>query len=125
MIETYRGVVYPNQVDHIGHMNVQWYAAKFDEATWHFVSNLGITPTYLRDERMGMAALPGDLLVVKSRLLEIKEKSIRFLHQMLNAEDDTEIASCELFCVHFDGEARKSCPFPEEIYEKGRKLVIA
>ena len=23
MIETYRGTVYPNQLDHMGHMNVQ------------------------------------------------------------------------------------------------------
>ena len=28
---TYRGVVYPWQCDHMGHMNVMWYAGKFDE----------------------------------------------------------------------------------------------
>ncbi len=27
MIESYRGVVYPSQLDHMGHMNVQWYSA--------------------------------------------------------------------------------------------------
>lgn len=47
MIETYRGVVYPNQLDHMGHMNVQWYTSKFDEATWHFFSHLGITNNYI------------------------------------------------------------------------------
>ena len=33
MIETYRGVVYPNQLDHMDHMNVQWYTSRFDEGT--------------------------------------------------------------------------------------------
>ena len=43
MIETYRGVVRPHHLDHMGHMNVQWYTAKFDEATWHFFSLLGLS----------------------------------------------------------------------------------
>ena len=33
MIETYREIVYPNQLNHMAHMNVQWYTAMFDEAT--------------------------------------------------------------------------------------------
>ena len=34
-LETYRGVVYPWHIDQIGQMNVQFYTARFDEATWH------------------------------------------------------------------------------------------
>ena len=134
-METYRGVVYPNQLDHMGHMNVQWYVAKFDEATWHFMFNLGITPTYMRDCNRGMAAieqkirykaeaLSGDLLVIRSRMLAMKNKTVRFLHRMFNAEGDMEIASCELVVVHLDRRKRKSCPFPPEIFEKGQKLCF-
>jgi len=134
MIETYRGVVYPNQLDHIGHMNVQWYVAKFDEATWHFLSNIGITSTYIRNNNKGMVAveqkirykeeaLSGDLLVIKSRILKMKEKSVHFLHMMFNVENDRELASCELIGVHLDRKMRKSCPFPREIYKKGNKLL--
>ena len=36
-IETYRGVVYPWQMDHMGHMNVRFYSARFDEATWRLL----------------------------------------------------------------------------------------
>lgn len=43
MSETYRGIVYPNQLDHMGHMNVQWYAVKFDEATWQLFTIVGLT----------------------------------------------------------------------------------
>jgi len=94
MIETYRGVVYPNQLDHMGHMNVQWYTSKFDEATWHLFSAAGITNEYIRKNQRGMAALEqlikyksevmaGDLLVIKSEILEVKAKTLKFLHQLL------------------------------------------
>lgn len=135
MIETYRGVVYPHHLDHMEHMNVQWYVAKFDAATWHFFSHLGITSTYIRNNNRGMAAveqiikykeeaLVGDLLVIKSRMLEMKAKSIRFIHLMFNSETHREIASCELVGVHIDRQSRKSCPFPEKIYEKGTRLIL-
>jgi len=89
MIETYRGVVYPNQMDHMDHMNVQWYTAKFDEATWHLFSAVGITSAYIRQHRRGMAALEqttkyqsevsaGELLVIRSRVLEVGDKTLHF-----------------------------------------------
>ena len=82
MMETYRGIVYPSQLDHMGHMNVQWYVAKFDEATWSLFSRLGITSEYVRDSNHGMAAveqkiryrheaLAGDVLVIDSTVLEM------------------------------------------------------
>ena len=56
-IETYRGVVYPWQMDHMDHMNVQFYTARFDEATWHLFAALGMTTSYFKSNRRGMAAL--------------------------------------------------------------------
>ena len=47
---TYRGTVYPWQCDHMGHMNVMWYVGKFDEATWHLLALLGLTPSSLREQ---------------------------------------------------------------------------
>ena len=41
-IPTYKGAVHPGQCDHMGHINVLWYTAKFDEASWSFLSMLGI-----------------------------------------------------------------------------------
>jgi len=133
LFETYRGVVYPAQLDHIGHMNVQYYVSKFDEATWHLFAKIGITPGYIREQKKGMAAveqhikyksevMAGDILVIKSRFLEVKEKVIRFEHVMYNAETNIEVASCELTGIHIDREIRKSCPLPKEIFQKGIEL---
>lgn len=135
MIETYRGVVYPDQIDHMGHMNVQWYTAKFDEATWHLFSAVGITNQYIKEHQRGMAALEqitkykseitaGELLVIKSKILEVKDKTLRFLHVMYNAETEKEVATSELLTVHLDREKRKSCIFPQNIKARCDKTIF-
>lgn len=133
MIETYRGIVYPHQLDHMGHMNVQWYAAKFDEATWQLFSMIGITASYIRDNNRGMAALEqstkynlevmaGEPLVIQSKVIEVKNKTIRFLHVMYATETMHEIASTEFVGIHLDRNTRKSCPLPTEIKKKSEAL---
>ena len=104
MVETYRGTVYPWHCDHMDHMNVMWYVGKFDEGTWNFFSMLGVTPSYLRDNGRGMAAVDqriayrrelhaGDTVAVRPGTIEVKEKSIRFVHEMRNAETDVVLAT--------------------------------
>ncbi len=123
---TYRGVVYPWQCDHMGHMNVMWYTNKFDEATWNLFAQLGITTAYIREHRVGMAAVqqnttykrelaPGDVVTVRSRLLEVREKVIRFQHEMINGESGEIAATSELTSVHLDLVTRKARPLPPDI----------
>lgn len=125
-IETHRGVVYPWQCDHMGHMNVTYYMAAFDAATWHLFAHLGITPDYMRSNERGMAAveqtlhylrevLPGDVVVVRSRPIEMKDKSLRFGHRMVDGVTGVEVATTELVAVHLDRRQRAACPFPQEI----------
>ena len=133
MIETYRGVVYPDQLDHMEHMNVQWYTSKFDEATWQLFSAIGITSEYMREQNRGMAALEqitkyksevksGELLVVKSKVIEIRDKIIKFLHIMYNVESMQEVANTELVGVHIDRKIRKSSPLPTSVIKKCTEL---
>ena len=128
-IETYRGVVYPWQLDHMDHMNVQFYTARFDEATWHFFAALGMTPGYLKQNRRGMAAVEqrtlykrelhaGALIRITSELLEMKPKTLRFLHRMYDAESGEEVASSELVGVHIDTDTRKAAPFAQDIVRR-------
>lgn len=134
MIETYRGVVYPQQMDHMGHMNVQWYTSKFDEATWHFFSSIGITNTYIKQNNCGMAALEqltqykaevmsGDLLVIRTEVLELGNKTIKFKHHMFNAENDNLAATSELTGVHIDRSKRKGIPLPVFVRDNCNGLI--
>jgi acyl-CoA thioester hydrolase len=123
---TYRGTVYPWQCDHVGHMNIMWYVGKFDEANWNLFARIGLTPTYLRESGRGMAGvqqnityrrelLPGDIVEITTAMLEIGGKSIRFRHEMRNAETDEIAAVCEITAVHLDRQAHKSVPFPDVV----------
>ncbi len=133
---TYRGTVYPWQCDHIGHMNVMWYVGKFDEASWNFLAELGLTPSYFRDSGCGIGAvqqnitykrelLAGDTVIVRSRMLEIRDKVIRFVHEMTHAERGDTVAICELTAVHMDRARRKSAPFPTNVAVAARARVAA
>ncbi len=135
LIVTYRGTVYPWQCDHMGHMNVMWYVGKFDEATWQFFTTLGLTPSYLRDQNRGMVAVKqeltykrelyaGDVITISSGLLEVREKVIRFLHEMRNDETGEVAAITVLTGVHIDTLARKSCPLPTEMIETARQQIV-
>ena len=129
---TCRGTVYPWQCDHVGHMNIMWYVGKFDEANWNLFARIGLTPTYLRESGRGMAAvqqnigykrelLAGDIVEVNSEMLEVGVKSIRFRHEMRNAETGEIAATCEITGVHMDRQARKSVPFAPAIREVAMK----
>ena len=59
--------------------------------------------------------LAGDIVEVRSKLLELRDKSIRFLHEMRNAETGEIAATCEITGMHMDRQARKSAPFEDAI----------
>jgi acyl-CoA thioester hydrolase len=131
---TFRGVVYPWHCDHMGHMNVAWYVAKFDEATWSLFAAMGLTPSYLRSAARGMVAveqrlaykrelLAGDTVYVRSRVLEVRDKVVKFAHEMFNAETDELAATTEVTGVHIDRDARRAVPIPEHLLQKARTFL--
>ena len=133
---TYRGSVYPSQCDHMGHMNVSFYVAKFDEATWQLFAAAGITPSYLRSQQRGMVAVDqrlsyrgelyaGDVISVRSAIIELGKSSVRFVHEMQRDETGEHVATSMLKGVHIDTVARRSCPLPEELRATAAKLVVA
>jgi acyl-CoA thioester hydrolase len=126
---TYRGTVYPWQCDHMGHMNVMWYVGKFDEASWQLLSKLGFTRSRFARDGIGMAAVEqhidykrelyaGDLVTIRSAVMEVKEKSIRVLHEMSNDETGELAATTVIVGIHIDASLRKARPLPSEIRER-------
>ena len=94
---TYKGCVYPWQCDQIGHMNIMWYVGKFDEANWNHLARVGLTPSYLRTEERGMAAV---------------QQNITYKREL----ETGEIAAvCEITAVHIDRRVRKAVALPATI----------
>src|SRR4030095_16322206 len=100
---TYRGTVYPWHCDHMGHMNVMWYVGKFDEASWQILASLGLTHIRTREEGIGAVAveqhinykrelLAGDIVTIRSGVIEVKDKVLQLFHEMRN-EETGEIAA--------------------------------
>ncbi len=132
---TYQGVVYPWHCDHMGHMNVMWYVGKFDEATWRLFARIGLTASFFRENGRGMAAVQqniayrrelhaGDAVTVRSGILELKEKAVRLFHEMRNDVTGDVSAITVLTGVHLDTRLRKACPFPAEILDRGRAMIV-
>jgi len=127
--ETARGTVYPWEMDHAGHMNVRFYTARFDEASWQLFANFGVTGGYMRANRRGMAALEqhtyykrellaGALIRVASEVEEVQAKVIRFTHRMYDVETGEEVASTTITAAHLDTDARRAVPFPADVADR-------
>jgi acyl-CoA thioester hydrolase len=133
---TYRGTVYPWQCDHMGHMNVMWYVGKFDEATWQLLARLGLTRPRFAAEGIGMAAVEqqieykrelhaGDLITIRSTVLETKEKSIRMFHEMRKDPTEELAATTVIVGVHIDATLRKARPLPADVRERAGLMMEA
>ncbi len=135
MIETARGTVHEWQRDHMGHINVRAYMEFFEEACWQFYAMLGLTASKLRSGEVHLAAVqqniayqkelyPGDTIAVRTGVLELREKVLRFRHELYNTESGEVASTCEFTVVCLDPQARKSRPFPAECAEKAQSLMI-
>lgn len=133
-VTTYQGMVYPWHCDHMGHMNVMWYAGKFDEATWCLLAQLGLTTSYFMNESRGMVAaeqrtmfkqelLAGTPVYAKSALSHVSDKSIKFFHELYNGENHQLASVTFLTGVHIDSRARRACSFPREIKERAAEFL--
>lgn len=133
---TYRGTVYPWHCDQMGHMNVMWYVGKFDEGTWNFLSMIGLTSKFMRENGSATAGVeqnitykkelfPGDVISVRTTLLEVRDRVVRIQHEMRKNDTDEVVAIMVLTAVHLDEKSRRATPFPASVKAKLDSLAIA
>jgi acyl-CoA thioester hydrolase len=131
---THRGAVMPWECDYMGHMNVTFYTAKFDQATWPMFASIGFTVRHMKEHGVGVGAVrydiryfremrSGDTLTVRSRFLEVRDKVILYCHEM-TSDQTGELAACaEVTAVHMDTGTRKSCPFDADVLVRARAAL--
>lgn len=131
---TYRGTVYPWQCDQVGHMNVAFYVAKFDEATWQFFARIGMDGRYFREQRGGMGAVEqaltytrelhgGDCIHIETEVLEVHDKAITFKHHMHDSGSGELVSTCTITAVHIEPKERRGSRLPDDVATKARKLL--
>jgi acyl-CoA thioester hydrolase len=120
----------------MNHMNVRHYVAMFDQSSWLLLAELGLDSQYFGAQRRGMAALEqtiqykselrsGDMFEIRSGVMEVREKTIRLIHNMYNARTGALAASTTILLVHTDSQARKSTPLPANIRERAQNLAAS
>jgi acyl-CoA thioester hydrolase len=130
----YQGMFYPMETDHMGHANVRYYSRAFNESAYFTFTTADITPNYMRENNRGMAAvtenyeykreiMPGDLIQVRTCFINFTPKSLHVWAVMIDACTDEICAINDQVCVSLDTIVRKSTPWPDAIFEKGKSLV--
>lgn len=133
--ETYRAVVFPWHCDHIGHMNVRWYAHHFDDAGFHLWTMAGLSQSEMKERGVGLVVAQikidyiqemkaGELLVVRNAFIHVGTKSLRHLGRMYNADTEELCATQETIEVFFDPVKRTSAPMPDDIRAKLTELLV-
>lgn len=122
---THQATISPEHLDVMGHMNVRWYTALFDEATFTFFNLFGLDADYLQNTHAGSFALEqhthylaevrlGETVKIYSRALDRSIKRLHYMHFMLKA-DGKLAATTELVSSHADLLARRTTPLPESL----------
>jgi acyl-CoA thioester hydrolase len=115
-------------------MSAMWYVEKFDEASWKLLAGLGLTAERFRRERIGMASVDqrieyrrelraGDLVTIRSSVLDVTEKSITVVHEMRNDETGEVAAATILRGIHFDTTIRKTRALPSDVRERATLMI--
>ncbi|MDV7338521.1 thioesterase family protein [Terasakiella sp. A23] len=133
-IVTHRSVVQQWECDHMGHLNVRHYMAKFDDAAWNLLAELGINKKYFSERNGGVAAVDhhvtykkemvaGDSVTVRTHLALFEGKKFKMIHRMFDSITGDLVADCELFGVHMDQTARRASEIPKDILAKGQAFL--
>jgi acyl-CoA thioester hydrolase len=65
----------------------------------------------------------GDIVSIRSRVIEIKDKALRFEHEM--QKDDTgDVATVTILkALYLDTAGRKACAFPAAVRKRAKALM--
>ena len=135
LVETYRGVAYPWLCDSMGHMNTQHYAAMYDSAVFHLLAMISAAPEEMATRKLGWADVrqvieyrkevrSGALLVIRSGVVRIGNKSVEHRHEMHGAFGDVLHSTLEGVTAFFDLEKRAAAPLEDWIREKASALLL-
>jgi acyl-CoA thioester hydrolase len=125
----HRATVPESYLDEMGHMNVRYYLALFDDGVQPFFDSFGMSMDYFRQNQTGGFALAhfirylnevmqGDEVAIHARGIARSERRIHFMTFMINETRGKLAATMEGLGSHADLTIRRTSPYPPEIAEK-------
>lgn len=135
-VRTATDTVIPRDLDRSGRLGVDAMIHRFSAAIVQTLTRAGMTPAYLRDNRIGYSTFEFQLRVVEpaaigepvdchSCFAQIGRSSMRMVHRLIRPTDGAVLAEMSQFGVHLDMAARRPSAIPEELAEKARAMLAA
>lgn len=135
MFETCRGAVDRWEVEETGRMATRFYMARFSEAAGNMLAGGDMGADEMRRQGLGSAALDytidylrplavGDAYYARTGILELREKTWRFCHFLLDSNTREPVARAEIVAVLFDLKARKSIVMPDHVRASFAKRLV-
>lgn len=136
-VETFRIGIFPIHCDQFNHMNARWYAAFFDDASYHLYLHAGLSFRRMAAEGGIVPVLArttisyerelvvGSLLVIRSGFVRLGGKSIERVARMYDAETEELCATERAVDVCFDQKTRKAAVIPNWIRQPLEPLLMA
>lgn len=135
MYETCRGSVDRWEAEETGRMATRFFMARFSEAAGNMLAGGDLTADQMRQQGLGSAALDytidyfrplhvGDAYYTRTGMLELREKTWRFCHFLLDSNTHEPLARTEIVAVLFDLKARKSIIMPDRVRQSFAKRLI-
>lgn len=133
---TYEGTVSNTEIDHLGHMNVRYYATKAASATRALASEYGLSKEACETRGITVAVpdmftrhyreqLEGARLAVMTGVLSVSEAGIRLYHELVN-RDSGELAATFVHDVELQDVAERTRrPFPAGLAERAQASAVA
>lgn len=135
-VETYKGAVLASEYDAEGYMNSPIYVARFDQATWFLMHSIGVTPAGIKRKKQRVAIVRenyqflrelkgGELVTIRSGIVAVGKKYLRFVHQMLDGVSAKLTATCDCTAVIASTATGKSMPLPRPIAARAGAQLLA
>lgn len=135
-VRTATDTVIRRDLDRTGRLGVDAMIHRFSAAIVQTLARAGMTPAYLRDNRIGYSTFEFQLRVVEPAALgepvdchscfaQIGRSSMRMVHRLTRPTDDAVIAEMSQFGVHLDMAARRPSAIPAALAERARAMLAA
>ncbi len=122
----HRTAIPESYLDEMGHMNVRWYIALFDDAIFGFLESFGMNRDYFFGQQGGIFALQqfiqyraevhvNETVAIRIRVLGRSARRIHFMFFMVNETTGKLACTMEVLSSHADLTIRRTSPFPPDM----------
>lgn len=133
---TYRGIVRTDELDRLGHMNIQHYMARLSLAGFAVMERIGLGESSVTHGRKALSMLrceiefrreltAGQATRIETEMQKVGTSSLTFRHRLIVDADDGLAMEAKVVAVCIDLDTRRSAPLPDDVAATARALIAS